>query len=225
MSVQNRGRSPRSRSPQPCIDVTELETELARHYPEAQCTLHHHNAYELLVATVLSAQTTDERVNTVTGKLFSKYPDAAALAAADPTDIASLIRSLGFQKRRSTQLSQLANALLEHHNGQVPDSRAQLIKLAGVGRKTANVVLGNSFHQPALTVDTHVGRLSHRMGLSEQKTPLAIERDLAKKLTQSDWTVTCHRLIAHGRSICTARRAHCQDCFLDTCPRIGITAS
>lgn len=203
-----------------------VEKLLARHYPDAHCALHHRSPFELLVATVLSAQTTDERVNTVTPDLFARYPTPADLAGAERDAVCALVRPLGFQHRRADQLIGLARGLVADHGGEVPANRRDLEKLPGVGRKTAHVVLGNCFGEPALTVDTHVGRVARRLKLSEDTRPRRVEDDLAAVFTRqgaaSDWTVLCHRLIAHGRAICHARSPQCSRCPLATvCPSAG----
>ncbi|MBD3689584.1 endonuclease III [Nanchangia anserum] len=200
-----------------------IEERLARTYPDAHCALRHRNAFELLVATVLSAQTTDARVNTVTPELFATYPDPEALAAADPDDVSAIVRPLGFQRRRGTQLVALADGIVHRFGGEVPQNRRDLVSLPGVGRKTAHVVLGNCFGVPSLTVDTHVGRLAARLGISDKTTPRAIEDDLAAHFTrdgeQTNWTVLCHRLITLGREICHARGPECDVCPLaQLCP-------
>lgn len=188
-------------------------------YPDAHCALHYHNAYELLVATVLSAQTTDARVNTVTPQLFSLYPDPQHLAQATPEQLSALVRPLGFQHRRTTQLRQLAQQLVTEFDGEVPGDLKSLQSLPGVGRKTAHVVLGNYFGIPAITVDTHVGRLARRLGWSQAKDPLAVEKDIAQLLPDYDWTILCHRLIEHGRQVCRARDPQCGNCALaQLCP-------
>lgn len=188
-------------------------------YPDAHCALIHRGPFELLVATVLSAQTTDARVNTVTPRLFEQYPDAEAMAAADPSEIARIVRPLGFHNRRGTQLQALAEALERDYGGRVPAERRQLEQLPGVGRKTAHVVLGNAFGESAITVDTHVGRLARRLGWSKGKTPLAIEKDIARLLPDVDWTILCHRLISHGRQVCHSRSPKCSECELSSlCP-------
>lgn len=200
-----------------------LDRLLQEAYPDARCALDHRDAFELLVATVLSAQTTDERVNTITPELFERWPDPAALAAADPDEVRAVVRPLGFQARRAEQLVGLAAALVRDHDGEVPADREALVALPGVGRKTAHVVLGNAFGVPAITVDTHVGRLARRLGLSRASSPLAVERDLARELPEQDWTYACHRLIAHGRAVCTSRAPACGSCPLSGhCPRIGV---
>ncbi|MDO5719617.1 MAG: endonuclease III [Actinomycetaceae bacterium] len=209
------------------MDQPHLVAEqLARMYPHAHCALIHRGAFELLVATVLSAQTTDARVNTVTPKLFKRYPNAEIMAAGDPQDIARIVRPLGFHNRRGSQLQALAQALVEDHGGDVPAERSALEKLPGVGRKTAHVVLGNAFGVPAITVDTHVGRLAKRLGWSQAKTPLAIEKDIARVLPDVDWTLLCHRLIEHGRRVCHSRSPQCGDCALASlCPSAAVEDS
>ena len=201
----------------------EIDAALQRAYPDARCALDHRNAFELLVATVLSAQTTDERVNTVTPELFDRWPTPADLAAASEDDVRAVVRVLGFQARRAGQLIGLAAALERDHSGEVPADRDALTALPGVGRKTAHVVLGNVFDVPAITVDTHVGRLARRLGLTAADAPLAVEKDLARELPEADWTFACHRLIAHGRAVCTSRAPACGACVLaDLCPRVGV---
>ncbi len=197
----------------------EVVEVLAQTYPNAKCALDYRNPFELLVATVLSAQTTDVRVNTVTPQLFAKYPTPFEMANADHADLASITRVLGFQNKRATQLQELSQALVAEHAGEVPANREALQKLPGVGRKTAHVVLGNAFGIPAITVDTHVGRVTTRLGWSQARTPLAIEKDIAKLLPGYDWTLLCHRLIEHGRAICDARKPLCGQCPLQQlCP-------
>ena len=188
-------------------------------YPDAECALHHDNPLQLLMATILSAQCTDERVNMVTPDLFRKYPAAAELAAADSEELEQLIHSTGFYRNKARSLIAMARSLMERHDGQVPDTMESLVKLAGVGRKTANVILGTCFGQPAITVDTHVKRLSGRLGLTTNTDPVKIERDLMKVLPETDWTLTSHRLIGHGRQICKARKPACSNCGIaGLCP-------
>ncbi|MGC5615433.1 endonuclease III [Georgenia sp. Z1491] len=201
----------------------EVDAVLARAYPDARCALDHSGPFELLVATVLSAQTTDERVNTVTPELFRRWPTPEDLAGADPDEVREVVRTLGFQARRATQLVGLAAALVHDHAGEVPPDRDALVALPGVGRKTAHVVLGNAFDVPAITVDTHVGRLARRLGLSRETSSPAVEKDLARALPERDWTFACHRLIAHGRAVCTSRAPACGSCVLrGLCPRVGV---
>lgn len=205
-----------------------VDDVLMRLYPDAHCHLIHSNAFELLVATVLSAQTTDARVNTVTPALFAAWPDAPALAGADRSALEEVIRPLGMQRTRAERLIRLGAALTQNHDGQVPSQREELVALPGVGRKTANVVLGNAFGVPAITVDTHVGRLARRLGWTEQTTPLAVERDIARVWEPWRWTDGCHRLIEHGRAVCRARSAQCAACPIleeGLCSRVGVTGT
>lgn len=196
---------------------------LRQAYPDASCALHYENAFQLLIATVLSAQTTDARVNTITPQLFATYPDAHALAGAHAADVEAIIRPLGFFRQKTAALIGLAAALVERFDGEVPADLRQLTALRGVGRKTANVVLGNAFHIPGITVDTHVSRLARRMGFSTATRPEAIERDLMAILPRARWTMACHRLIFHGRKVCTARKPACEACVVRRlCPQIGV---
>ncbi|MDO5049140.1 MAG: endonuclease III [Actinomycetaceae bacterium] len=200
-----------------------VAAELARMYPDAGCALVHENPYELLVATILSAQTTDERVNTVTPQLFAKYPTPRDMAGADVEEVAQIVRPLGFHNRRSQQLQKMAKSLVEDFDSKVPSGRADLESLPGVGRKTAHVIMGNAFGIPAITVDTHVGRLAKRLGWTSATTPLAIEKDIAKALPGEDWTILSHRLIWHGRQVCHSRKPDCANCALaDLCPSAQI---
>lgn len=189
-------------------------------YPDAHCALHHRNAYELLVATILSAQCTDVRVNMVTPLLFAAYPSAVDLADADQEELEELIRSTGFFRSKAKNLIGMARALVDLHDGTVPSSMEELTALPGVGRKTANVILGNAFGQnDGVVVDTHVARLSHRLGLVTGDDPVKIERALMKLFPRDQWTMLSHLLIEHGRRICDARKPRCAECFLaDLCP-------
>ena len=207
------------------VRARAVDDELAAVYPGARCTLDHDGPFQLLVATVLSAQTTDARVNTVTPALFEAFPDAGALAAADPGRLEALLRPLGMQRTRAERLIGLGDGLAERFDGVVPRSREALVSLPGVGRKTANVVLGNAFGVPALTVDTHVGRLSRRLGWTASKDPVRVERDLAALWEPQRWTDGCHRLIAHGRAVCGARAPRCEECVIaeaELCPQVGV---
>lgn len=195
---------------------------LSNAYPEAHCALQYSSPYQLLVATILSAQCTDSRVNQVTPALFARYPDAAALAVADPAELEDLIRSTGFFRNKAKNLLGCAAMLEKDHGGLVPDRLEELVALPGVGRKTANVVLGNIFATPAMVVDTHVKRLAVRLGWSSGNTPEQIERDLTRLLPTDAWTQASHLLIWHGRAICRARVPNCSRCMLlDLCPRQG----
>jgi len=192
---------------------------LHRLYPDADCALVHADALQLLVATILSAQCTDERVNQVTPGLFRRYPDAAAYAAADPAELEERIRPTGFFRNKARSLIGLGQALVQRHGGRVPERMEPLVELPGVGRKTANVLLGTWFGQPAIFVDTHVARLSGRLAWTAQRDPVKIELDLQRILPRAEWTFTSHALIWHGRRVCKARKPACDDCGLRAdCP-------
>jgi endonuclease-3 len=198
--------------------------ELTRLYPDAECALKYANPLQLLVATILSAQCTDVRVNLVTPALFARYPDAAAFANAEQKELEKYIQSTGFFRNKAKNIIQCCRQLLERHNGQVPATMKELVPLAGIGRKTANVILGNAFTVPGIPVDTHVARLSQRMGLTVHTNPVKIERDLMKLIPKKDWTMFGHRMIYHGRQICHARRPWCEQCTLASlCPKIGVS--
>jgi endonuclease-3 len=198
----------------------EIVRRLKREYPDARCSLNYRNPYELIVATILSAQCTDERVNQVTPALFKRYPSAAELADARPEELEVLIKSTGFFRNKTKSLLGMANALLERHNGDVPSQMDALVELPGVGRKTANVVLGNAFHiTEGIVVDTHVSRLSGRLGLTPQTDAVKIEEDLMPLIERDDWTILAHLFIDHGRAICKAPKPLCEQCVLnDICP-------
>jgi endonuclease-3 len=193
-------------------------------YPDAHCALNHANAFELLVATILSAQCTDVRVNMVTPALFKRFPTPDAMAQADLAELESLIRTTGFFRNKAKSIKGAAQTLVERFGGQVPGSMDDLLTLSGVARKTANVVLGNAFDtNVGVVVDTHIGRLSHRLGFTAHTDPVKIERDLMDLFPQKQWTMLAHLLIFHGRQICTARKAMCESCPLaDDCPKIGV---
>jgi endonuclease-3 len=201
-----------------------VERALAAAYPDATCELHHHDAYELLVATILSAQCTDARVNQVTPALFKRWPDATRLARAGQTDLEEAIRSTGFYRNKAKSLLGMARAVVERHGGAIPADMDALTALPGVGRKTANVVLGTAFGvATGVVVDTHVARLAKRLGLTRQTDPVKIERDLMRKLPSSSWIALGHRLILHGRRVCGARKPACDRCPLAAvCPRVGV---
>lgn len=195
---------------------------LTERYPDAHCELDFRDPFELLVATVLSAQTTDVQVNLVTPALFETYPDAARLAVAEPSQVEDLIASTGFFRAKTRSLLGLSAALVERHDGRVPATLDELTALPGVGRKTANVVLGNAFGVPGLTVDTHVGRLARRFGWTTSEDPVQVERDLAELFERRDWTMLSHRLIFHGRRTCHSRRPACGACPVAAlCPSYG----
>lgn len=188
-------------------------------YPAAVCALTHENPYQLLVATILSAQCTDERVNMVTPALFERYPTPGDLAAADPDELEGLIRTTGFFRSKTKNLITMAKDVDERFGGEVPSNLADLTTLGGVGRKTANVVRSVAFGEPGLPVDTHVGRLSRRLGLTKQTDPVKVEYDLMPLLAPEEWGEFSLRLIQHGRRICEARKPKCAECVLnDICP-------
>ena len=218
------------------MDATVQESQLARtrrarrvdralsvRYPDARCELDFRNPFELLIATVLSAQTTDVRVNQTTPELFDRWPDAAAMATADLQDLEDVLRPTGFFRAKARSVSGIGAALVERFGGQVPARLDDLVTLPGVGRKTANVVLGNAFGVPGITVDTHVQRLSHRLGYTTSEDPVVIEAELGALLEKREWTMASHRLIFHGRRTCFARRPACGACPVATmCPSAGI---
>ena len=219
---------PRRRSPSadPKIQAGKVVRELVRLYPKVHCALDHRNAFELLVATVLSAQCTDERVNQVTPALFARFPDPASLAAAELEEVERLVYRTGFFRAKAKNLVALSAALVERHSGTVPSNLEALTNLVGVGRKTANVVLGNAFSiASGVVVDTHVKRLAFRLGLTDRTEPEVIERELNALLPKKQWIDFSHRLIAHGRSTCDAQRPRCGACPLrELCPRKGLPA-
>ena len=193
-------------------------------YPDARTELSFADPFQLLVAVVLSAQATDVSVNAATPALFAAYPDAATLAAATPEEVEPYIRRVGLYRAKARNLVRLAQLLVERHAGQVPDDFAAVVALPGAGRKTANVVLSNAYGRPAIAVDTHVGRLARRLGLSTHLDPDKVEADLTRLFPESDWIFLHHALILHGRRVCTARRPHCEACPLAAvCPRLGVT--
>ncbi len=205
-------------------DPAEILRRLEEAYPDAHCALDHRNAFELLVATILSAQCTDKRVNMVTPALFARFPDATALAEASQDEVEELVRTTGFFRSKAKNLIAMATALVERHGGQVPQRMEELVVLPGVGRKTANVILGNAFGiNEGVVVDTHVGRLSQRLGLTAQSDPVKIESDLMQQFPRERWTMLAHYLIDHGRAICDARRPRCGECPLaDLCPSASV---
>ncbi|MDA2809302.1 endonuclease III [Nocardiopsis sp. RSe5-2] len=196
--------------------------ELVRLYPDAHCELDFENPLQLLVATVLSAQTTDRRVNAVTPGLFARFPTAADLAGADRVELEGILRPTGFYRAKADNVIRLAQALCERHGGEVPGDQDDLVKLPGVGRKTANVVLGNAFGVPGITVDTHFGRLARRFGWTAQTDPVRAEREVGSLFEPKDWTMLSHRVIWHGRRVCHARKPACGACGLARmCPAFG----
>ncbi len=193
---------------------------LAEEYPDAHCELDYANAYQLAVATILSAQTTDVRVNMVTPILFERYPGASDLAAARQEDVEEIIRSTGFFRNKAKNIIGFARAVMEMHEGEVPRPLDQLVALPGVGRKTANVILGNAFGvDEGVVVDTHVKRLSARLGFTRQEDPVKVERDLMELFPRERWTMLSHLLIWHGRRVCEARKPRCEECTVSRlCP-------
>jgi endonuclease-3 len=199
--------------------ATILE-RLKKEYPDAHCELDFETPLQLLIATILSAQCTDKRVNMVTPELFRTYPDAESLSRANPEDLEELIKSTGFFRNKTKSLLGMSTAVADRHNGNVPSTMEELTKLPGVGRKTANVVLGNAFDiNVGVVVDTHVGRLAVRLGLTNETDPVKVEQALMPLFPQADWTLISHLLIFHGRRICIARTPRCESCVLaDVCP-------
>jgi endonuclease-3 len=196
---------------------------LAERYPDAHCELDFGNPLELLVATILSAQSTDKRVNLTTPALFARYPSAADYAAADRTELEEMIKSTGFFRAKTDSLIKLGGRLVADFGGEVPNRLNQLVTLPGVGRKTANVVLGNAFGIPGITVDTHVGRLSRRFGWTASEDPVVVEGELGAIFPRKDWTMLSHRVIFHGRRTCHARKPACGACpVANLCPSYGI---
>jgi endonuclease III len=196
-----------------------IAARLARAYPEPQVPLYYRNTFELLIGVILSAQCTDEAVNRVTPELFRRYPDPATLAQASTPDIEQIIRTLGLFHAKAKSLKECARQLVEEFGGEVPATMEELTRLAGVGRKTANVILGHAFDTPGIIVDTHCKRLSRRLSLTRQQDPTKIERDLSRLLPAKEWTGFSHRLIIHGRRVCYARKPACDKCAInDLCP-------
>ena len=205
--------------------VQKIIAGLKKAYPDAHCELDHSNPLELLVATILSAQCTDKRVNLVTAELFKKYHSAADYVQAPVADLEQAIKSTGFFRNKAKSLKSCCQAIIEKHDGQVPRTMGELTQLGGVGRKTANVVLGNAFNiNCGVVVDTHVARLSQRLGLTKETTPEKIEHGLMKLVAQDQWTMFSHWLIWHGRRRCYARNPDCANCEIKAlCPRIGVS--
>jgi endonuclease-3 len=196
---------------------------LTKNYPNVRCELVYKNPYQLLVATVLSAQCTDKRVNQTTPALFKKYNSIKKMAAADIKDLQQLVKSTGFYRAKARNIKNLSQKILTDFNGKVPSNIEDLVTLPGVGRKTANVVLGHGFNIPGITVDTHFGRLSRRFGWSDQKDPVKVEFEVAKLIPQSQWTNLSQRLIWHGRRVCHSRRPACGACVIaKLCPSYGV---
>lgn len=214
-----RAKRPRSKADKAAQAAAVWEA-LTALYPDAHCELDHRNAFELLAATILSAQCTDKRVNMVTPALFARYPDATALAAARQEDVEAIVQSTGFFRSKARNLIGMAGVLVDAHGGEVPADMDALTPLPGVGRKTANVVLGNAFGiNVGVVVDTHVGRIAKRLGLTSHDDPVKVERDLMALFPRDDWTMVSHRFIWHGRRLCDARKPRCGACPLAArCP-------
>jgi endonuclease-3 len=211
-------------SADPKIQAARVVRALARLYPDATCALRHRDPFELLVATILSAQCTDVRVNLVTPALFDRFPKAQALAQAEQVEVEALIQSTGFFRAKAKSLLGMSRQLVALHQGEVPRNLDALTALPGVGRKTANVVLGTAFAIPSgVVVDTHVKRLSRRLGLTGSTDPVMIERELMAIVPRKQWIDLSHRLIAHGRSVCIAQRPRCSQCRMAVlCPKVGV---
>jgi len=208
------------------VRVRAVIEQLRELYPDARCALDFRSPLQLLVATILSAQCTDERVNKVTPALFAAYPDAAALAAAEPAALEKAIHSTGFFRNKAKSIREASADIVTKHDGQVPRTLEELTALRGVGRKTANVVLGNAYGIPGIVVDTHVARLSHRLGLTNETDPVKIEFALMPLVPRELWTLFSHWLILHGRAVCNARKPLCSRCPLAPhCPKLGVSTS
>ena len=200
-----------------------VHERLALEYPDAKCELDHKNAFELLTATILSAQSTDKQINIVTPALFEQYPTPEALAVANPEHVEELIHSTGFYRAKTKSIISMAEALVKRHHGEVPGSMADLVKLPGVGRKTANVVRAEALGLPGLPVDTHVLRLSHRLALTEQTDPVKVEMDLNPMVPLHERGAFSLHIILHGRRVCFARKPNCSECVLaDFCPSVAL---
>ena len=191
-----------------------IEKKLDRMLPDATCALTYRSPWELLVATVLSAQCTDERVNQVTPELFRKYPDVRAMARAVPDELENAVRPTGFFRNKAKSLKGCAQALVERFGGEIPPSQEELVKLPGIGRKTANLILGETYGIPGIVVDTHVARVTQRLGLTGNKDAVKIEFDLMELFPKESWNRLCHQIIWHGRLVCTARKPKCPECGL-----------
>jgi len=209
--------------PEKKVKAKAIYRQLTKSYPNVRCELDYNSAFQLLVATVLSAQCTDKRVNQTTPALFKKYPNPKKMAKADLKDIQKLVKSTGFFRAKAKNIKSLSNKIMEDFDGDVPSSLEDLIALPGVGRKTANVVLGHAFGIPGITVDTHFGRLSRRFGWSKQSDPVKVEFEVGELISEKEWTNLSQRMIWHGRRVCHARKPACGACPLaKLCPSYGI---
>lgn len=204
--------------------AAKIVAQLNKDFPDADCALVHQTPFQLLIATILSAQCTDERVNIVCKDLFKKYKRPADFAAAPLSDLEEAVKSTGFYRNKAANIKACSTQIVDQHGGKVPKDLAALVELAGVGRKTANVVLGTAYGIPTgVVVDTHVGRLSLRLGLTEQTDAVKVEQDLMQLIPQNEWIGFSHRLILHGRQVCSARKPDCPRCSLNKlCPKIGV---
>jgi len=209
--------------PEKKVRAKVIYRQLSKNYPNVRCELDYKNAFQLLVATVLSAQCTDKRVNQTTPALFKKYPNPQKMAKADLRDIQKLVKSTGFFRAKAKNIKGLSNKIIEEFDGKVPSNLEDLITLPGVGRKTANVVLGHAFGIPGITVDTHFGRLSRRFGWSKQSNPVKVEFEVGELIPEKEWTNLSQRMIWHGRRVCHSRKPACGACALaKLCPSYGI---
>ena len=209
--------------PEKKVRAKVIYRQLSKNYPNVRCELDYKNAFQLLVATVLSAQCTDKRVNQTTPALFKKYPNPQKMAKADAKDIQNLVKSTGFFRAKAKNIKGLSNKIMEDFDGKVPSNLEDLITLPGVGRKTANVVLGHAFGIPGITVDTHFGRLSRRFGWSKQNNPVKVEFEVGELIPEKEWTNLSQRMIWHGRRVCHSRKPACGACALaKLCPSYGI---
>lgn len=208
----------------PALPVAKVVAALAAEYADVECALEHESPFQLLIATILSAQCTDERVNIVTKVLFAKYPTAHALARAPLETVEKIVQSTGFFRAKAKNITECAKQLVQKHGGEVPQNMDSLVVLPGVGRKTANVVLGTAYGIPSgVVVDTHVGRITQRLGFTKQTDAVKIERDLMELLPVTEWIMFAHRLIHHGRRVCQSRKPKCENCVLAAwCAKVGV---
>jgi len=227
LPAKNTGKTDTPIDPEKQAQAARVTKRLRADYPAATCALENETPFELLVATILSAQCTDERVNMVTPELFRRWPTAREMADAPINQLEKVIQSTGFFRNKAKNIKAASRDIVEKHGGDVPRTMEEMVSLAGVGRKTANVVLGTAFGMATgVVVDTHVTRLSQRLGLTEHTDPTKIEQDLMRLLPKSEWVDFAHRMIHHGRQICTARKPKCPICSMNTfCPKIGVEAA
>lgn len=206
--------------------MLEIIKLLKREYPDVRCFLDYATPFQLLVATILSAQCTDERVNKTTPALFARFPDAGAMARAKIGEIEKLVQPTGFYKNKAKAILETSKILVSKYDGEVPRRLEELVELRGVGRKTANVILGNAYDTPGFVVDTHVGRITRRLGFTRNSDPVKVEYEVREFVPEADWSKFSLWLIAHGRAVCTARKAKCEECVLARlCPKVGVPRS